>query len=229
MLELDGLDAGYRDAQVIHGLDLRIAPGEVVALLGRNGVGKTTLLKTLFGLCRVFSGEIRIDGAPVPGGRPELLARKGFTLMPDDRGVFPGLTVEQNLRLAERRAYRPVVDVREVYPLLSDRAGQLAGTLSGGQKQQLGLARAMLAGSRLIAIDEFSQGLQPSVVEQSVAAVRAVADSGVAVLVVEQGPEIPLRFCDRVVVMVKGGIVLDAAVEDLRADPSRLTDLLVVG
>ena len=229
MLEVRGLDAGYRDAQVVHGLDLRVEPGEVVALLGRNGVGKTTLLKTLFGLCRVFAGEIRIDGTPVPGRRPEQLARSGFTLMPDDRGVFPGLTVEQNLRLAARRAYQPVVDVRAVYPLLADRAGQLAGTLSGGQKQQLGLARAMLAGSRLIAVDEFSQGLQPSVLEDSITAVREVARSGVAVVLVEQGPEIPLRFCDRVVVMVKGTVVLDAAADDLRADPSRLTDLLVVG
>ncbi|NEK86129.1 ATP-binding cassette domain-containing protein [Blastococcus saxobsidens] len=229
MLEVQGLHAGYRDARVVNGLDLRVEPGEIVALLGRNGVGKTTLLKSLFGLCSVFAGEIRVDGTPVPGGRPELLARSGCTLMPDDRGVFPGLTVEQNLRLAARRGYRPVVDVRAVYPLLSERADQLAGTLSGGQKQQLGLARAVLAGSRLIAIDEFSQGLQPSVLEASVEAVRTVARSGVAVLVVEQGPEIPLRFCDRIVVMVKGGIVLDATAEDLRADPSRLTDLLVVG
>ncbi|SFE91164.1 ABC transporter ATP-binding protein [Blastococcus tunisiensis] len=229
MLELAGLSGGYRDARVVNDLDLRIRPGEVVGLLGRNGVGKTTLLKTVFGLCRLFSGEVRVDGRAVRPGRPELLARAGFSLMPDDRGVFPSLTVEQNLRLAARRDYDPPVDVRSVYPLLADRADQLAGTLSGGQKQQLGLARAMLAGSRLIAVDEFSQGLQPSVVDESLTALQALAASGVAVLVVEQGPEIPLRFCDRILVMVKGGIVLDASAADLRADPSRLTDLLVVG
>jgi ABC-type branched-subunit amino acid transport system ATPase component len=113
--------------------------------------------------------------------------------------------------------------------LLDERADQPAGTLSGGQKQQVGLARAVLAGSRLIAVDEFSQGLQPSVVDDSITALRAVAASGVSVVLVEQGPEIPLRFCDRIVVLVKGGIVLDAPVAELRADPSRLTDLLVVG
>jgi ABC-type branched-subunit amino acid transport system ATPase component len=229
MLELDAVTGGYKDTRIVTDLSLRVAPGEVVGVLGRNGVGKTTLLKSVFGLCRRFDGEIRVDGTAVPPGRPELLARAGLTLMPDDRGVFANLTISENLRLATRRGYRPPVDVREVYPLLDERADQAAGTLSGGQKQQVGLARAVLAGSRLIAVDEFSQGLQPSVVDDSITALRTVAASGVAVVLVEQGPEIPLRFCDRIVVMVKGEIVFDAPAADLRADPSRLTDLLVVG
>ncbi|MGY2078921.1 ABC transporter ATP-binding protein [Modestobacter sp. SYSU DS0657] len=228
MLELSSLTGGYKDTRIVNDLSLQVQPGEIVGILGRNGVGKTTLLKSLFGLCRVFSGQVRIDGAAVPAGRPELMARAGFTLMPDDRGVFPDLTIRENLRLATRRGYRPPVDVEAIYPLLRDRVDQAAGTLSGGQKQQVGLARALLAGSRLIAVDEFSQGLQPSVVDDSIAALRTVADSGVAVLLVEQGPEIPLRACDRIVVMVKGAVVLDTPVADLRADPSRLTDLLVV-
>jgi ABC-type branched-subunit amino acid transport system ATPase component len=229
MLELHAVTGGYKDTRIVTDLSLRVAPGEVVGVLGRNGVGKTTLLKSVFGLCRRFAGEVRVDGTAVPPDRPELLARAGLTLMPDDRGVFANLTISENLRLATRRGYRPPVDVREVYPLLDERADQAAGTLSGGQKQQVGLARAVLAGSRLIAVDEFSQGLQPSVVDDSIAALRTVAASGVAVVLVEQGPEIPLRFCDRIVVMVKGEIVLDAPTADLRADPSRLTDLLVVG
>jgi ABC-type branched-subunit amino acid transport system ATPase component len=229
MLELRAVTGGYKDTRIVTDLSLTVAPGEVVGVLGRNGVGKTTLLKSVFGLCRRFAGEVRVDGRPVPADRPELLARAGLTLMPDDRGVFPNLTIGENLRLAARRGYRPPVDVREVYPLLDDRADQAAGTLSGGQKQQVGLARAVLAGSRLIAVDEFSQGLQPSVVDDSISALRTVAASGVAVVLVEQGPEIPLRFCDRIVVMVKGEIVLDAPTADLRADPTRLTDLLVVG
>jgi ABC-type branched-subunit amino acid transport system ATPase component len=229
MLELHAVTGGYKDTRIVADLSLRVAPGEVVGVLGRNGVGKTTLLKSVFGLCRRFAGEVRVDGTAVPPDRPELLARAGLTLMPDDRGVFANLTISENLRLATRRGYRPPVDVREVYPLLDERADQAAGTLSGGQKQQVGLARAVLAGSRLIAVDEFSQGLQPSVVDDSIAALRTVAASGVAVVLVEQGPEIPLRFCDRIVVMVKGEIVLDAPTADLRADPSRLTDLLVVG
>ncbi|MGY1822424.1 ABC transporter ATP-binding protein [Geodermatophilus sp. SYSU D00079] len=229
MLDLHAVTGGYKDTRIVNDLSLRVQPGEVVGVLGRNGVGKTTLLKSVFGLCRRFAGEVRVDGKPVPPDRPELLARAGLTLMPDDRGVFANLTISENLRLATRRGYRPPVDVRDVYPLLADRADQAAGTLSGGQKQQVGLARAVLAGSRLIAVDEFSQGLQPSVVDDSIAALRTVAASGVAIVLVEQGPEIPLRFCDRIVVMVKGEIVLDAPAADLRADPSRLTDLLVVG
>ncbi|MBO0877296.1 MAG: ATP-binding cassette domain-containing protein, partial [Pseudonocardia sp.] len=202
--------------------------GEIIGLLGRNGVGKTTLLNSVFGLCPRFGGEIRIDGVDVPPGRPEVLARAGFTLLPDDRGVFGRLTVAENLRLARRAGYVPPVDVQAVYPLLAERARQPAGTLSGGQKQQVGLARAILAGSRLIAIDEFSQGLQPSVVEDSMAALRALARSGVAVIVVEQGPDIPLRLCDRIVVMVRGSIALDAPAARLRDESVRLTDLLVV-
>lgn len=229
MLEVDSLSSGYQDTQIVNDLDLWVEPGEIIGLLGRNGVGKTTLLNSVFGLCPRFGGEIRIDGDAVPPGRPEVLAKAGFTFLPDHRGVFPRLTVAENLRLARRAGYQPPVDVREVYPLLAQRSGQPAGTLSGGQKQQVGLARAMLAGSRLIAIDEFSQGLQPSVVEDSMAALRTLARAGVAVIVVEQGPEIPLRLCDRIVVMVKGSIALDAPAARLRAESGRLTDLLVVG
>ena len=229
MLDLDSLSSGYQDTRIVNDLDLRVEPGEIIGLLGRNGVGKTTLLNSVFGLCPRFGGEIRIDGVAVPPGRPELLARAGFTFLPDDRGVFGRLTVAENLRLARRAGYAPPVDVHELYPMLAQRAGQPAGTLSGGQKQQVGLARAILAGSRLIAIDEFSQGLQPSVVEDSTAALRTLARSGVAVIVVEQGPDLALRFCDRIVVLVRGRIALDAPAARLRAEPGRLTDLLLVG
>jgi ABC-type branched-subunit amino acid transport system ATPase component len=229
MLDVDSLSSGYQDTRIVNDLNLRVEPGEIIGLLGRNGVGKTTLLNSVFGLCPRFGGEIRIDGAAVPAGHPEVLARAGFTFLPDHRGVFDRLTVAENLRLARRGGYRPPVDVHEVYPMLAQRAGQPAGTLSGGQKQQVGLARAILAGRRLIAIDEFSQGLQPSVVEASMAALLTLARTGVAVIVVEQGPDIPLRLCDRIVVMVRGNIALDAPAARLRDESERLTDLLVVG
>lgn len=228
MLELRDITSGYVNTRIIEGLSLKIDAGEVVGLLGRNGVGKTTLLKTIFGLCRRFSGEVAVDGAPIPPGRPELLARAGVSLMPDDRGVFPTLTIGENLRLATRRGYEPAVDVHALYPLLTERSGQSCGTLSGGEKQQVGLARALLAGERLLAVDEFSQGLQPSVIDVSTDALRQVADTGVTVLIVEQVPEIALRFCDRIVVMVKGSIVMDRPAAELREDPTELTDLLVV-
>jgi ABC-type branched-subunit amino acid transport system ATPase component len=227
MFEITGLASGYREARVINGVDLALAPGEMLAILGRNGVGKTTLLKSAFGLCTVFSGEVRLDGRKLPL-RPAHMARLGLTLLPDDRGVFPSLTVEQNLALARRKRYAPPVDVYEIFPLLRARGGQAAGLLSGGEKQQVGIARAILAGSRLIAIDEFSQGLQPSLVSTALAALKDVAASGVSVVIVEQSPDLPLRYCDRIVGMLKGRITFDALVSELRNAPDVLTDLLVV-
>jgi ABC-type branched-subunit amino acid transport system ATPase component len=228
MFEVHGIVSGYKDTRVVNGVDLRLPPAELVAILGRNGAGKTTLLKSIFGLCSVFAGEMRLDGRSLPLGRPAYMARQGLSLMPDDRGVFPSLTVEQNLTLARRRGYTPAVDVHDLFPLLSDRAGQQAGLLSGGEKQQVGIARAILAGRRLIAIDEFSQGLQPSIVQAALDALREIVASGVSVLLVEQSPDLPLRYCDRIVGMLKGRITFDEPTEALRASPDVLTDLLVV-
>jgi ABC-type branched-subunit amino acid transport system ATPase component len=228
MFEVCGLVSGYREARVVNGVDLSLARGEMLAILGRNGVGKTTLLKSIFGLCTIFSGEIRLDGAKLPLGRPAHMAKKGLTLLPDDRGVFPSLTIEQNLTLARRAGYDPPVDVYEVFPLLRARAGQAAGLLSGGEKQQVGIARAILAGQRLIAIDEFSQGLQPSLVHGALEALHEVAATGVTVVIVEQSPDLPLRYCDRIVGMLKGQITFDGLTSELRHSPDVLTDFLVV-
>ncbi|MDQ0259534.1 ATP-binding cassette domain-containing protein [Sinomonas atrocyanea] len=228
MLELTGLTAGYGKTRVVDDVTLSIHSGEVTALLGRNGVGKTTLLRSIFGLCDVHQGRVRIDGTPVPPGRPEYLARRGFSYMPDDRGVFPTMTVEENLQLARRRGYEPPVDVYSLFPLLTERAGQPAGQLSGGQKQQVGIARSILAGEQLIAIDEFSQGLQPSLAQAALQTLREVAAAGKAVLFIEQGPALPLEYADRAIGMVKGRIVLDEPITALREDQSSLTELLVI-
>jgi ABC-type branched-subunit amino acid transport system ATPase component len=148
--------------------------------------------------------------------------------MPDDRGVFPTMTVEENLQLARRRGYEPPVDVYSLFPLLTERAAQPAGQMSGGQKQQVGIARSILAGEELIAIDEFSQGLQPSLAQAALQALREVAAAGKAVLFIEQGPALPLDYADRAVGMVKGRIVLDEPITRLREDQSSLTELLVI-
>jgi ABC-type branched-subunit amino acid transport system ATPase component len=227
MLSLSRWSAGYGGTRIVDDVTLDIPDGELVALLGRNGMGKTTLLRSIFGLATTMGGSLRLDDADLPA-RPEALARRGFTLLPDDRGVFPTLTVEENLDLARRRGYTPTVDVLSLFRLLTARARLAAGSLSGGQKQQLGLARAILAGRRFIAIDEFSQGLQPSIAQAALSALREVAQSGVGVLIVEQGPELPLNYADRIVGMVKGRIVFDERTDDLRKDPSPLTDLLVI-
>jgi ABC-type branched-subunit amino acid transport system ATPase component len=229
MLKLEHLTAGYGKTRIVDDVDLEIPAGEVVALLGRNGMGKTTLLRSMFGLCDVFSGRLTMDATPLPLERPERLAQHGLSFMPDHRGVFPSLTVEENLRLAQRRGYTPPVDVFGLFPLLQERPRQLAGVLSGGQKQQLGLARAMLAGERLIVVDEFSQGLQPSIAKAALEALRTIAGTGVSVLLVEQGPQLPLAYADRIIGMVKGRVVFDEQVPRLRANPEPLTNLLVVG
>lgn len=228
MLTITELRAGYGKTVVVDDLSVGLIPGEVVALVGRNGMGKTTLLRALFGQCDVLAGTIVADGRPLPRRNPSAPAKLGMTLMPDDRGVFPTLTIEENLRLASRKGYRPPVDVHELFPLLSNRATEDAGNLSGGQKQQLGIARAILAGRRFIAIDELSQGLQPSIAQATLEALRAVAASGVTVVFVEQSPRYPLAYSDRVVGMRKGGIVLDRPTAELRQDPSALDELLVV-
>ena len=228
MLTIENLTAGYAKTAVVDDVTITLQTGTVTALLGRNGVGKTTFLRAIFGLCDRHGGRLTIDGKELPVGRAEVPARHGMTFLPDDRGVFPTLTIDDNLRLAQRKGYTPPVDVRELFPLLVERAGQPAGQLSGGQKQQLGIARAILAGSRFIAIDELSQGLQPSLAQATLEALRAVASAGVGVLFVEQGPRYPLAYADRIIGMVKGRIVLDRSGDELRSDPAAVTELLVV-
>lgn len=225
-LELTDVTSGYGHTQVLRGVNLSIRQDEVVALLGRNGMGKTTLLRTIAGQIPLTGGSLALDGKTHPNS--ERLARAGLAFVPDDRGVFPTLTVEENLRLARRRGYSPPVDVAEIFPVIRERARVKAGDLSGGQKQQLAIARAILHGSRVIVIDEMSQGLQPSLVHAVLDAARTLASAGVATLFVDQSPDLPVAHCDRILGMAKGAIVLDEPAATLRSDPARLGDLLVV-
>jgi ABC-type branched-subunit amino acid transport system ATPase component len=226
MLSLTAVSGGYGQANVVHGVTAQVAAGELVALLGRNGTGKTTLLRTIFGLADRQGGEVVLAGRAVPPGRPDLLARWGAALMPEDRGVFPSLTVAENLRLAARKGFVPAVDPRELFPLLTERPGQPAGTLSGGQKQQLGVARAILAGRRMVVVDELTQGLQPSLVAEVLAGMAVIAASGVAVLVVDQHAGLMLDRCHRAIVMEAGRLVLDTPVGP--ETRQRLDELLMV-
>jgi ABC-type branched-subunit amino acid transport system ATPase component len=212
MLTLRALNGGYGQAAVVRDVNIEIGDGEIVALIGRNGMGKTTLLRTVFGLADRQGGEITFDGRPVPPRRPDVLARWGASLMPEDRGVFGSLTVEENLVLATRKSNTAVVDPRAVFPLLTERRRQLAATLSGGQKQQLGIARALLSGHRMIVVDELTQGLQPSVVRDVVDALEQAAATGVSVLIVDQHFDRAMDWCHRVLVMESGRLVLDAPI-----------------
>ncbi|HET8928425.1 MAG TPA: ATP-binding cassette domain-containing protein [Microbacterium sp.] len=222
------LDAGYDGVPVVTGLQLTLAAGEITALLGRNGMGKTTTMRTLAGQLPVIRGQVRLEGTRLRSGRADLAARAGLSFLPDDRGVFPRLTVAENLALARRRGYEPPVDVTTLFPVIRERMRVTAGDLSGGQKQQVGLARAILAGERAILIDEFSQGLQPSLVREVLAAFRELADAGVAVLLVDQSPDALVAAATRVLAMEKGSIVLDAPAAEVRDHPQRLLDFLVI-
>ncbi|WP_103662891.1 ABC transporter ATP-binding protein [Microbacterium sp. CJ77] len=228
MIEVKTLAAGYDGVPVVPRLEMAVAAGEVVAFLGRNGMGKTTVMRTLAGHLPSIDGEVVLNGLPLRSGRADLAARAGLSFLPDDRGVFPRLTVAENLALARRRGYEPPVDVTALFPVIRERMNVNAGDLSGGQKQQVGLARAILAGEKAIFVDEFSQGLQPSLVRDVLAAFREIAGAGVVIVLVDQSPQPLVEFATRVMAMEKGAIVLDSPAAVVRDEPQRLLDFLVV-
>lgn len=213
LLVARGVVAAYRGVDVVHGVDLSVGEGEVVGILGRNGMGKSSLLGAIFGIVARPRGEVSFAGRVMAPARPVAWARAGAAFLPEDRGVFPTLTVAENLALARRRGATGV-DPMDAYPLLTERARQRAGTLSGGQQQQLAVARTVLAGERLIAIDELTHGLQPSMVAQTFTLLREVAATGAGVLVVDQNPELVAAHCDRVIVIESGRVHLDRPVTD---------------
>lgn len=229
LFEARSIIGGYRAIRIVRDVSLEVDSGETLAVLGRNGVGKTTLLRTLMGLADRIDGEIRVAGQSIAPRDPRALARAGVTFVPDDRGVFPRLTVGENIRLARDAAYADAeLDVFALFPDLKRRRDQPSGTLSGGQQQQLALARALATGPRLLIVDELSQGLQPSIVQSLAEALRTVTrEKGLALILVDQNPELAMRICDRVMVMERGQVVAAGSSMTLANDPSFL-DLLVV-
>ncbi|GGA67437.1 ABC transporter ATP-binding protein [Pseudoclavibacter endophyticus] len=211
---------------MVGGVDLEVNSGEVVGVLGRNGMGKSSLLGAIFGLVDRPGGSVEIGGTRIPARKPVAASRAGASFLPEDRGVFPSLTVAENLALAKRRGAMPF-EPTEVFPMLGERARQAAGSLSGGQKQQLGVARTVLSATSLLAIDELTHGLQPSMVVETFRLLRRVADSGLGVLVIDQNPELITRHCDRVLVMEGGRVALEATVGDDTLD--RVRGILALG
>ena len=210
LLDVAGLQAGYGGETVLQGVDLSIAPGEIVAVIGRNGVGKTTLMRTLAGLLTPRAGHIRLGGQDVTALTADRRARLGVGYIPQGRDVFPDLTVRENLMVGEvAGSGRPNYDrIHGYFPILKERARQRAGTLSGGQQQQLAIGRAMISEPRLMLLDEPSEGIQPSIIKDIARNVRALnAETGVAVLLVEQNLDLIVSLADRGYVMEKGRIV----------------------
>jgi branched-chain amino acid transport system ATP-binding protein len=224
LLEAHGLCCGYGASVVVRDLDLHVDAGEVVALLGANGAGKTTTLLTLAGSLPAISGELLFEDERIERWPAPRIARRGVASIPDDRGLFPKLTVRENLQLASRRR-RLAKDPLDLFPELRDRRGTPAGLLSGGQQQMLAIARALVREPKLLLIDELSFGLSPIAVQRLLPIVRAVADeTGAGVLLVEQHVHLGLAIAERAYVLRHGTVTLTGTAAQLRDDASLLQE-----
>jgi branched-chain amino acid transport system ATP-binding protein len=231
-LTVRGLQSGYDGSTVLHGVDIDVAEGAVVALLGRNGVGKSTLVSSVMGLLRPYSGSVVVAGQELAGRRPDVVARAGVGLVPQGRRVYAPLTVAEHLAIAARTGRSGEwtrESVLELLPRLGERLGHRGDQLSGGEQQMLALARALLANPRLMLLDEPSDGLAPAIVSQVGDVVRTMCGTGMSVLLVEQDLRLAFSVADRVAVMQKGEIVLDTTTVDFRSDAARARALLGVG
>ena len=225
LLHAVGVRACYESVEVIHGVDLTVAPGSVTAILGPNGAGKSTLLSVLAGFHDASAGTIHFDGRPVTVAKGDRLVRQGLCLIPEGKGIFPNLTVQENLwMMSHGGSSRKQIESRafEQFPQLSSRRHQQAGTMSGGEQQMLAMARAVTTQPRLLLLDELSMGLAPIVVESLYNVVRQLADEGVTIIVVEQFAEYALDVAEHAAVMAGGRIVHEGPAGEVGA---RLHDL----
>ncbi len=233
MLSVAGLEAGYRGSRVLNGLDLEVAEGTVAALLGRNGMGKTTLMRALMGLVPVTAGRIVFHGRDIAGLKPYAIANLGIAYVPQGREIFADFTVEQNLRLGligrpggarsvPAAAYRH-------FPILAERRRQKAGTLSGGEQQQLAIARALVGQPRLLLLDEPSEGIQPSIVMEIAASLKRIAaEQGLTVLLVEQNVEMVLSLAADCAFLENGRVAARHDAAELGRDAAILHRYLAV-
>jgi branched-chain amino acid transport system ATP-binding protein len=234
-LEVADLVSGYAGSRVLDCVSLQVSAGESVALLGRNGVGKTTLVETIMGLVRRAEGTVVVEGKDLTSAPAHVMARAGLAIVPQGRRVFAPLTVEENLQVAgrgKRRAAHETWTPERVYdlmPRLAERRTHLGSQLSGGEQQMLSIGRALLCNPRLVLLDEPSDGLAPAVVEQVATVLRTLLSEGLALLVVEQDLRLAFDVADRVLVMAKGTLVHSATVADFRADGARARRLLGIG
>jgi branched-chain amino acid transport system ATP-binding protein len=234
ILELTGVGSGYGDTAVLSQVSFGVSKGEAVALLGRNGMGKTTCLLAIMGLNPARAGSIRFKDREITRQRPFEIALQGIGYSPEGRKVFATLSVLQNLRIpfVNKRSGsswpRALDRVFTLFPRLKERSSQLAGSLSGGEQQMLAIGRAIIGGDELLILDEPTEGIAPAVVETIVAAIKTLKAEGTTVLLVDQNARSALGIADRAYVMVKGRIVLEGSTDRFRAEPSLLDRYLGV-
>jgi urea ABC transporter ATP-binding protein UrtE len=221
MLSLRDVHSGYGAVPVLLGVDLDLAAGDVLVLFGRNGVGKTTLMRTLIGLLKPSRGTVEFDGNDVTGQPPHRIAKAGVAYVPQGRGIFPKLSVIENLRIgtrAKRGGDESIpVEIFEYFPILDSRRQQLGGTLSGGEQQMLAFGRALCGNPKLLLLDEPSEGIQPNIVQQLGLLIRQIVKrTGIAVLLVEQNVDLGLSIATRCAIMEKGRVVLQGQPGDFR-------------
>lgn len=232
MLNIENLHSHYGLSHVIQGISLQVGRGEILGVFGRNGVGKTTLLKNIAGWVKPSSGTIRLDGQQIGGSEPDAINRTGLAIVPEDRRIFPGLTVQENLELGLMGLKGPkprskLDPVLERFPRLAERFRQPATTLSGGEQQMLAMARIMVAEPRAVLIDEPSEGLAPMIVAEIFAILREMKDAGCAIVLVEQNIHEALSICDRFVLIERGAIVFEGNAGEKAAEEELLQRLSV--
>lgn len=225
LLDVRGLRAGYGETEVLRGIDFNVGGGEIVAVLGSNGVGKSTLNRTLSGIIRARAGAVRFEGADLAHEKPRTIVARGLIHVPEGRRIFPNMTVRENLDLGSYRRGKPHragnrERVLTIFPRLRERHAQLAGTLSGGEQQMLAIGRGLMAEPKLIILDEPSLGLSPLLVEELFALIARIRADGVAVLVVEQNVVQSLEIADRAYILSEGTFVMSGPAATIAADPA---------
>jgi len=231
LLALDRVESYYGESHILKSVSLTVGAGETVALLGRNGVGKTTTLKSIVGWVKPRSGSVKLGGEEIAGSDMMTIARKGISLVPEERRIFTNLTVAENLRLAQITARRPGWTLERVYerfPRLRDRLANKGDEISGGEKQMLAIARALVQDTRVLLLDEPTEGLAPLIVREVESIVRDISAQGMTILLVEQNFYSALAVAQRCYVIDQGTIAFEGLPEELRSDPELLARYLHV-
>jgi branched-chain amino acid transport system ATP-binding protein len=224
MLVIKGLNTHYGASHILQGVDLEVPDGRIIALLGRNGVGKSTTLRTVMGLVPPSGGSVELDGVNIAGWRPHQVARARVAYVPEGRLIFPDLSVIENIKVAERVPAKawPIPRLLELFPALKERARNRGANLSGGEQQMLAIARALVSDPKVLLLDEPSQGLAPLVVRELAGVIRKLRDENVTILLVEQNMKLAEAVADELHVMVKGRMVYGATPERFRAEEQEI-------